>query len=238
MASKTVFFAPLMERALKQELIRHLGAFMSPQRLSRFDKVISERTAHLRIVLENMYQAHNASAILRSCESFGVQHVHFIENNNRMRISDDVAMGSSNWLSIHRHKSSQNNTSETIAGLRDLGYRIVATSPHKNEIAISELNVDNKLALFFGTEIDGISNELIAEADEFVSLPMYGFTESFNVSVCAALCMYELCGRMRKNVPLYNLEEEEKEDIYLAWLKTSVEHSEEIIKRYLNDKKI
>jgi tRNA (guanosine-2'-O-)-methyltransferase len=228
-----------MEVSQKKELISYLSAFISEKRKARFDQVITQRMGHLRIVLENMYQAHNASAVLRSCESFGIQHVHFIENRNHLRISDDVAMGSSNWLSIHRHNDTENNTVNTLRHLKSLGYRIVATTPHKDDCTIDQLPVDGKLALVFGTEIDGISPEVFEHADEFVKIPMYGFTESFNVSVCAALCMYELTTRIRKDVPEYLLNEDEKTEVYLDWLRNSIEQSEALIRNYLgSDKKI
>lgn len=225
-----------MEATLKKELIDYLSGFISEKRKARFDEVIGQRMDHLTIVLENMYQAHNASAVLRSCESFGIQDVHFIENRNHLRISDDVAMGSSNWLSIHRHKATENNTKKTIEQLKAEGFRIVATTPHKDDCTIDVLPVDKKLALVFGTEIDGISPEVYEHADEFVKIPMFGFTESFNVSVCAALCMYELTTRIRKTVPGYLLSEKRKLDVYLDWLKTSVDHSEALIKKYLSSR--
>jgi len=228
-----------MDNSQKKELISYLASFISEKRKARFDEVIAQRTQHLRIVLENVYQGHNASAVLRSCESFGIQDVHFIENRNQLKISDDVAMGSSNWLTIHRHNATDNNTVEAIQHLKDLGYRIVATTPHKNDCTIDALPVDKKLALIFGTEIDGISKEVFEHADEFVKIPMYGFTESFNVSVCAALCMYELTTRIRKEVKGHLLTEQEKLDVYFEWLKKSVEKSEALIKNYLDlNKKI
>lgn len=227
-----------METLLKKELSEYLLGFISEKRRQRFDEVLSRRTSHLRIVLENVFQAHNASAVLRSCEAFGIQHVHFIENRNPLRISDEVAMGSSQWLSVHRHNDHSNNSAEAIKHLRGLGYRIVATTPHKNDVTIEQLPVDKKLALVFGTEIDGISNEVMDQADEFVKIPMQGFTESFNVSVCAALCMYELSTRIRTQVPDHTLSEEEKCDVLFNWLKNSVEYSEQLIARYLQEKKI
>lgn len=225
-----------MNNNQKKELIDYLATFISDKRKARFDEVIGMRMQHLRIVLENVYQAHNASAVLRSCESFGIQDVHFIENRNHLKISDDVAMGSSNWLNIHRHNQSENNTLETIQHLKHLGYRVVATTPHKNDCTIDQLPVDKKLALVFGTEIDGISPDVFEHADEFVKIPMYGFTESFNVSVCAAICMYELTSRIRKEVPDYLLNEQQKLDVYFNWLKTSVDKSEALIKNYLSSK--
>lgn len=225
-----------MDNSTKKEVIEYLSGFISEKRKKRFDEVISQRTGHIRIVLENLYQAHNASAVLRSCEAFGLQYVHFIENRNHLRISDDVAMGSSNWLSIQRHRDTENNTLDAIKQLKSEGYRIVATTPHEKDQTIDQLPVDKKLALVFGTEIDGISEDVYSHADEFVKIPMYGFTESFNISVCAALCMYELSTRLRKTSLNYLLGEEEKTNIYLDWLKTSVERSDALIKDYLQKK--
>jgi tRNA (guanosine-2'-O-)-methyltransferase len=227
-----------MDDSLKKELSDYLSGFISETRKKRFDEVLSHRTDHLRVVLENVYQDHNASAVLRSCESFGIQHVHFIENRNALRISDDVSMGSHKWLSIHRHNQKETNTRETLQHLKSLGYRIVATTPHNNDCTVDMLPVDKKLAIVFGTELTGITQEVMDEADEFVKIPMYGFTESFNVSVCAALCMYDLTTRIRRQVPGYLMDEPQKTDIYFNWLKSSVDNSEALISNYLKKKEI
>ena len=226
-----------MENELKKELSAYLSTFISEKRKTRFDEVLAQRSDHLRIVLENVYQDHNASAVLRSCESFGIQHVHFIENRNTMRISTEVSRGSQKWLTIHQHNQAENNTVETLKGLKQLGYTIVATTPHKDDITIDQLPVDKKLALVFGTELEGISQEVIDHADTFVKIPMYGFTESFNVSVCAALCMYELTNRIRKTVPDYLISDNEKLAVYFEWLKNSVDKSEALLEDYLLKKK-
>jgi tRNA (guanosine-2'-O-)-methyltransferase len=227
-----------VEETLKKELIEYLKGFMSERRVQRFNEVIAERTDYMRIVLENVYQAHNASAVIRSCDCFGIQNVHFIENRNQMKISDDVAMGSSNWLSIHKHNQQENNTIETLQLLKDKGYKIIATTPHKDDFTPDTLPIDNKIALVFGTEIDGISQEVFNMADGFVRIPMYGFTESFNISVSAAICMYEISSRIRKNISNYLLSDAEKTDIYLDWLKNSVEKSDALIANYLKQKQI
>lgn len=216
----------------KEKLTEYLLQFVAESRQQRFDEVLSHRMKHMRIVLEDIYQAHNASAVLRSCDCFGIQYVDFIENRHKYRISEDVAMGSSNWLSITRHSQKENNTIECLNSLKQQGYRIVATTPHKNDCNLSELPVDGKFALVFGTEIDGITPEVFEHADEFVKIPMYGFTESFNISVCAALCMYELSEKIRRTVPSYHLREQEKKDIYLEWLKNSIKRSDLIVKEY------
>jgi tRNA (guanosine-2'-O-)-methyltransferase len=220
----------------KKVLIQHLLQFITENRKNRFDEVMQHRTNHLQIVVEDLYQAHNASAVLRSCDCFGVQYVHFIENKNAMKVNNEIALGAESWVSIIKHNSAENNTRTCLQKLKDQGFRIVATTPHTNDVTIDKLPVDKKIALVFGTEIDGITKDVEEMADEFVKIPMYGFTESFNISVSAALCMYELTTRIRKTVSDYHLSEEEKIDIYLDWLMNSIDKSDLIVKRYLEGK--
>jgi tRNA (guanosine-2'-O-)-methyltransferase len=223
-----------MEKS-KKDLIQYLSQFVSETRLKKFDDIINERTRHITVVLEDIYQAHNASAVLRSCDCFGIQDVHFIESRNKYKISTDVDMGASSWLSIHRHSEKENNnTINCLQSLKSKGYKIVATTPHEKDCTLDQLPIDNKIALVFGTEIDGITDDVRNNADEFVRIPMYGFTESFNISVSAALSMYELTSRLRKsNIP-YQLTEEEKEDILLEWMKSSIKRCDLIIKDYFS----
>ncbi|MBK7311975.1 MAG: RNA methyltransferase [Sphingobacteriaceae bacterium] len=216
----------------KIRLISYLTEFISPRRKERFDEVMAKRINHLQIVVEDLYQAHNASAVLRSCDCFGVQYVHFIENKNAMKVSSEIALGAEGWVSIKKHNGAENNTRACLQKLKDEGFRIVATSPHKNDVTIDQLPVDKKMALVFGTEKEGISQDVMEMADEFVKIPMYGFTESFNISVSAALCMYELTTRIRQTVPNCYLSETERTDIYLDWLMNSIDKSELIVKEY------
>ncbi|MBK6520869.1 MAG: RNA methyltransferase [Bacteroidia bacterium] len=216
----------------KIRLISYLTEFISPRRKERFDEVMAKRINHLQIVVEDLYQAHNASAVLRSCDCFGVQYVHFIENKNAMKVSSEIALGAEGWVSIKKHNGAENNSRACLQKLKDEGFRIVATTPHKNDVTIDQLPVDKKVALVFGTEKEGISQDVMEMADEFVKIPMYGFTESFNISVSAALCMYELTTRIRETVPNCSLSETEKTDIYLDWLMNSIDKSELIVKEY------
>ena len=216
----------------KIRLISYLTEFISPRRKERFDEVMAKRINHLQIVVEDLYQAHNASAVLRSCDCFGVQYVHFIENKNAMKVSSEIALGAEGWVSIKKHNGAENNTRACLQKLKDEGFRIVATSPHKNDVTIDQLPVDKKMALVFGTEKEGISQDVMEMADEFVKIPMYGFTESFNISVSAALYMYELTTRIRQTVPNCYLSETERTDIYLDWLMNSIDKSELIVKEY------
>ena len=219
-----------------EALTSYLSGFVSDRRKLRLEEVLAERMRHMTVVLEDVYQAHNASAVLRSCDCFGVQDVHFIENKHSFKISEDVSMGSTQWLNIKKYNQHENNTIECLKELKNKGYRIVATTPHKNDKTISELDITKPFALVFGTEITGITKDVFGMADEFVKIPMYGFTESFNISVSAALCMYELTTRIREAKIKYQLSAAEKEEIYLEWLKASINRSDLIIKEFLSKK--
>jgi tRNA (guanosine-2'-O-)-methyltransferase len=216
----------------RQELIEYLKQFVSEDRLSRFDDILAERTRHITVVLEDIYQAHNASAVLRSCDCFGIQDVHFIESRNKYKISTDVDMGASQWLDIHRISNQEtNNTIPFLNSLKAKGYRIVATTPHEKDCTLDQLDITQKTALVFGTEIDGITDDIRNCADEFVRIPMYGFTESFNISVSAALCLYELSTKMRANKNIdYCLTSDEREELWLNWLEKSIKRCDLIIK--------
>jgi tRNA (guanosine-2'-O-)-methyltransferase len=171
------------------ELINYLSSFISETRRAKFDEVLKYRTRHFTLVLEDLYQPHNASAVLRSCDIFGIQDIHIIENKNAYTVNKDIAMGSPKWLNLYKYRKEENNSLTCINNLKQKGYRVIATSPNEQVTTIDELPIDKPLALFFGTELTGISETVMEHADEFVKIPMYGFTESFNISVSAALCM-------------------------------------------------
>lgn len=230
----------MLDSTYQAALTTYLEGFVSERRKARLKEVLDERTNHLTIVLEDVYQSHNFSAVLRSADIFGIQSINFIENRNKYKISEDVSMGSTQWLTLNRFQKHENNTKACLTDLKAKGYKIVATSLHKNSVTLQELNITQPIALVFGTELTGITQDVEDMADEFVKLPMYGFTESFNISVCAALCMYELSTRIRKELPNFRLSELEKKDIYPEWLKASIRKHDLIIKefegKYLEDK--
>src|SRR5512145_3305994 len=149
------------------KLITHLSGFVTERRVSLFDARLEQRTRYITVVLENIFQAHNASAVIRSCECFGVQDVHFIENKNDYRISPDVALGAEKWLNIYRYNKQPENSLQTIKSLKNKGYRIVATTPHKNDCTLDEFDLrKGKVALLFGSELNGLSPESMNLADE------------------------------------------------------------------------
>ncbi len=222
---------------MKENLIEYLTPFISERRIKLFDTVLSQRTRYITIVLEDIYQAHNASAVLRSCECFGIQDVHLIENVNEYRISPEVALGSNKWLSIYRYNQGENNTRHTLQSLKNKGYRIVATSPHKNDCDLENFNLNKgKVALVMGSELTGLSENALEIADEFVKIPMSGFTESLNISVTAALCIHFLTGNLRKDPSIeWRIPEDERKEIKLAWLRNSIKDYERIEKRFLEE---
>jgi tRNA (guanosine-2'-O-)-methyltransferase len=222
----------MSDLAYKKALTEYLEGFVSERRRGRLHDVLEERTNHMTLVLEDVYQTHNFSAVLRSADIFGIQTTNFIENRNKYKISEDVSMGSTQWLTLNRYQKFENNTQACLSDLKQQGYKIVATSLHKNSVSLDELDISKPFALVFGTELTGISKDVEEMADEFVKLPMYGFTESFNISVCAALCMHQLSTRIRKEVPNYGLSLAEKEDIYIEWLKASIRKHDLIIKEF------
>ena len=225
-----------MNKKSTVDLIEYLQQFILENRKKRFDEVIGNRTRHLTVVLEDIYQSHNASAVMRSCDCFGVQDIHVIENRNKYSINPDVALGSSNWLTLHKYHDTENNTLSCIISLKKRGYKIIAATPHKDDVTIHDLNIDHKTALVFGTELHGISEDVLKHADGFVKIPMYGFTESFNISVSVALCLHTLVERLHASTIKWQLSEDEKQDVMLDWLRTSISSSKMIEEKFLQGK--
>lgn len=218
---------------MSKALVNYLSGFVTANRLKRFDEVLQHRTRHLTVVLEDIYQPHNAAAVLRSCDCFGIQDVHVIENDNKFEANPDVALGSFKWLSIYKHNQKESNTTDCIASLKRSGYKIVVTSPHKNDCSIEELDITKKTALFFGTEMRGATPVAFEQADAFVKIPMVGFTESLNISVSAAVSLFTLSSRLKKSNIDWKLTEEEEIEIRLQWLRNTIQKPELLEKEFL-----
>ena len=192
---------------------------MTPQRLAKIESVVAQRTYGLTVVLEDVYQEHNAAAVLRSCECFGVQHVHCVELRNNFSPSDEVAVGAEKWLDIHRYKS----TTEVIGGLNAQGFRTVAMTLGEGALPLDELPLDKPLALVFGTELKGLSAEGHALCQSKAYLPMWGFTQSFNISVSVALSLQTLMPKLRAQ-KLFPMSEPERRSLKLEYMKRSLPH--------------
>lgn len=204
----------MTDRQDKTALIEQLLHYVTDNKRQKMEEVLANRTRYITIVLEDLFQPHNASAALRTCDIFGVQDVHVVEAQNRFKAVPTIAMGASKWVDVHSYSS----ISEAFKTLKKQGYRIVATTPHTDCHILPTLPLDQKTALVFGSEQTGLSQEALAAADMFVKIPMYGFVESFNVSVSVALCLYDVVNRLHNSPYAWQLSEEEKQDIMLTWI--------------------
>ncbi len=216
----------------KKRLIQYLSEYVTTQRFEKMQTVLDRRTRHLCVVMEDIYQSQNASAVLRSCDCFGIQDVHIIENQNVYEINPDVALGSSKWLSLYKYNKLANNTTTCLSHLRKSGYRIVAASPHQDDCLLEALPVNQKTALVFGTEMKGLTPQAKSLADSFIKIPMVGFTESFNISVSVAICLYHLTPKIRETIRGWELSKGEKTEILLQWLMRSVNNPEALIRHF------
>lgn len=217
-------------------VLEYLDGFITDNKRGRIDEVLGQRTRHIKMVVEDIYQSQNASAVIRSCDCFGIQDIHSIENRNRFKINPDVALGASKWTDVIRHNDpSVNNTTACLQNLKDEGYRIIATSPHAQSYSLAELPIEQKFAVVLGNEREGISEAVYELADDFLRIPMYGFTESFNISVSGALCLYELTKRLRESDVAWQLTEREKLDLKLKWIKRIVKRADLLEKEFLQN---
>lgn len=220
------------------EIIQHLSKIVTPERYALFKKVVEDRTNYITVLLEDIFQPHNASAVLRSCDCFGIQNIHIVENRNEYNVNPDVALGSSNWLNLHTYNNKDHNTEDAVIALKKKGYRIIATTPHSNDVNLEDFDISKgKFALLFGSEMPGLTKTALNLADEYLKIPMFGFTESFNISVSAAIILHHLSHELRQSDIDYKLNDIEKDNLILNWLKNSVKKSDLIIKDFISKKR-
>jgi tRNA (guanosine-2'-O-)-methyltransferase len=185
--------------------------------------------------LEDIYQDQNAIAVIRSCDCFGIQDLHITEDLHAYQINPNVVRGASKWVSLYRYPRGENSIRQCFENLRGQGYRLVGTSPDKQSTSIHDLPIDLKTAIVFGTEKRGMSAFAKENVDEIVHIPMLGFTESFNLSVSAALVMNELSHRLRTSGLVWGLSTEEKNDLKYEWYRQIVKRSDLLINNYLKE---
>ena len=218
------------------DLIDHLSGFITENRLSLFRRVLGERTRYITVLLEDIYQSQNASAVLRTCDCAGIQDVHIVEQQNEYEINRDVALGSNQWLTMHYYNEGSDNINSAVQALKKRGYRIVATSPHKQGMTPESFDLENgRAALLFGTELNGLSQRALELADEYIQIPMVGFTESYNISVSAALALYSLRKRLEGSTLTWKISEDEQNELLLNWLRTSIRMSGKIEAKFLKE---
>lgn len=220
---------------INEGLLAYLEGYITEKRKNTFHKVLNQRTRHFTVVLEDIYQPHNASAVVRSCDVFGVQDVYAIENRFTNKVSRHVAKGSQKWLNINRYKEDGDNTKTCLEDLRAKGYQIIGTTPHTDSCVLSDFDVTKKSAFVFGAEKDGISDYIKQEADGFLKIPMVGFTESLNISVAAAITLNDVTSRLRKTDVVWKLSDEEKKVLYFEWIKNTIKNPDKLIEYYKNE---
>ena len=221
------------------ELLNYLRGFITERRYERIHNVVQQRTRYITIVLEDIFQTHNASAVLRTCDCLGIQDVYAIENRNRLQVNPEVALGASKWLSLHEYREpGARNELAALEALRKAGYRIVATTPHQHGVLLPDFDLHaGKTALLFGTELTGLSTSLIEQADEYLAVPMVGFTESFNISVTAGIILHELTARLRNSDINWKLSEEEQLLLETDWVKGTISDGERITRDFLSTRR-
>lgn len=215
-------------------MLDFLMPFITEERRQRFEEILSYRTRHVAVVLEDIFQPHNASAVLRSCELRGVQDVHIVENRNHYDVNPEVVMGSTKWLNLYHYEASDFNTPAAYEQLHYEGYKIVATCPHRDDFTPEMLPLDQPVALVFGTEKEGLSDYAIENADMHVRIPMFGFTESYNISVSVALLLYTLTNRLHASTDIdWHLTEDEKNILRLQWTRRSLTRIRQYDRKFL-----
>ena len=218
----------MKENTSQVEYLSYLEEFITENRKNKFLKVLERRTNHFTVAVEDVFQLHNTSAVMRSCEVFGIQNLHVIEEKFGKSIDKEIAMGAQKWVDVNRYDS---NIS-CIKTLKEKGYQIIATTPHESDCLLDDFDITKPSAIFFGTERDGLSEEVMNEADGFMKIPMAGFTESLNISVSAAIIIQNIMSRLHKSDLDWHLSEEEMITLRLAWTKNSIKDIKRIEKRY------
>ncbi|MDB4358717.1 RNA methyltransferase [Verrucomicrobiales bacterium] len=211
-----------------QEIIKYLGGYVSENKKEKIARILEDRTRHISLLLEDLYQPHNASACLRSSECLGIQDIHIIETRNKYNPNNDVALGSAKWLTLHKY----HQTSSCLDTLKSRGYHLVATSPEEGGYDLKTLPLDRPVALLFGTEEKGLKPETLAAAESTLKLPMYGFTQSYNISVTVAMALARLVERLRESDIQWKLSEKEKEEITLGYYRRIIKRHDLLEENY------
>lgn len=213
------------------DYLNYLEGFLTDNRKEKFLKVLSNRTNHFTVAIEDVFQLHNTSAVMRSCEVFGVQQLNVVEEKFGKSIDKEIAMGAQKWVDVNRYESISN----CVESLKGKGYQIIATTPHENDCLMDDFDISKPSALFFGTERDGLSEEVMKNTDGFLKIPMVGFTESLNISVSAAIILQNLMHRLRKADVNWQLSEEELLEKRIQWARNSIKDIKRIEARYFSE---
>jgi len=214
------------------QLLQYLESYLTEKRLNRFNEVLSQRTKHFTVATEDVYQLHNTSAVIRSCDVFGIQEINIVEERNTKRIDREIALGAQKWVDLNRYDTALN----CIEDMKAKGYQVVATTPHRNDCLLQDFDVSKKSCFFFGRETEGLTQDTLDHADFFLKIPMIGFTESLNISVSAAIILQQVTLKLRQSDINWQLTEEEKNEKKLDWIKKTIHSYDKIVERFYANK--
>lgn len=218
-----------MKNTTDLEYLEYLEGFITENRRSNFINILQQRTKHFTVAIEDVYQLHNTSAVLRTCEVFGVQELNVIEEKWGKKIDKEIALGAQKWVDVYRH----NTTQMCIDSLKEKGYKIIATTPHADSCYLEDFDITQRSAIFFGTEKHGLTQEVMDQADGYLKIPMYGFTESLNISSSAAIIIQNLSTRLRKSKVNWQLTDDELLEKRIDWTQKSIKDIDFITRKYL-----
>ncbi|MCC1483601.1 TrmH family RNA methyltransferase [Winogradskyella immobilis] len=213
---------------INYKLLQYLETFLTAHRLQRFNEVLAQRTKHFTVATEDVYQLHNTSAVMRSCDVFGLQELHVIEEVNSKQIDREIAMGAQKWVDLKRY----NSTKSCIDSIKKEDYQIVATTPHAEDCDLSDFDISKKSCFFFGRETEGLSQYVIDNADCFLKIPMVGFTESLNISVSAAIILQQVTSKLKKSNVNWQLSETEIIEKRFDWIQKTIKDYDAIVERF------
>ena len=217
-----------MDEATADRVIATLSGHATERRLARLRATIATRTRDVAIVLEDVANAHNAAAVLRSAEAFGFFEVHVVEpEDGRFRISSNIASGAHKWLDLHWYRESH----AAYGALKGRGHTVWASDIHGDSVDVDQIDVSGPIALVFGNEHRGVSPGAVTAADGRFRVPMSGFVESLNISVAAAVSGYDVLSRRKALGASVGLEGLDAKRVLAAWLAKSVGAAPQILAR-------
>lgn len=211
-----------------RRVVDTLAPFLSEPRKARIEAALAERSRDVRIVLEDIFDEHNGGAVMRSAEAFGLLDVHLISRVHPFYVSRKVSRGTHKWLRVHKHR----HPDEAYAALRADGVEVWASALRGDSRPLTALPTDRPIALVFGNEHSGLSEEALAGADGRFTVPMVGFAESLNISVAAAVSVFELLRARRAAGQLRTLGPAEQARLRAAWYALSVKGAGAILRRF------
>lgn len=220
-----------MQNTFGISYLNYIEDFITEERSKRFINILTNRTKHFTVAIEDVFQLHNTSAVMRTCEVFGIQELNVIEEKYGKDIDKEIAMGAQKWVDINRFES----TEKCINNLKNRGYKIIATSPHHNSCRLDDFNISQPAALFFGTEKDGLSETVLQKADGFIHIPMAGFTESLNISTSAAIIIQHITSKLYRSDIKWQLSDNEIIEKRIDWTRKSIKDIDYITHKYLEE---